>query len=146
MPKELIFKNYVLLLAVKKLFQHIISVSMAILVMFSTMSFTVDKHFCGSYLVDLAVFSKAQSCGMDMSSMEEDGHCCSNEKVEVDGQDELDQSVKVLDLDQQIFLISFSHSYLNLFEGLPEQIIPFKNYTPPLLVYDIQLQDQVFLI
>lgn len=42
----------------KKAFQHSISVAMAFLVLFSTFSFTVDKHFCGSFLVDKAIFLK----------------------------------------------------------------------------------------
>lgn len=118
---------------------------MAFLVMFSTMSFTVDKHFCGSYLVDQAVFSKAKTCGMQMTSEAED-HCCSNEKVHVEGQDELKISFDSLDLDQQVFITAFTYYYFDLFESLPKQIIPFKDYSPPLLVTDIQLEDQVFLI
>ena len=129
----------------KKAFQHIISLSMAFLVMLSTMSFTVDKHFCGSHLVDKAVFSKAKTCGMQMSANAED-HCCTNEKIEVEGQDELKISFDSFDFDQQLFITTFTYSYLNLFESLPKQIIPFKDYSPPLLTSDIQLEDQVFLI
>ena len=38
------------------------------------------------------------------------------------------------------------YSYINLFEGLEKNIVPFKNYSPPLIVTDIQVLDQVFLI
>ena len=126
-----------------------ISSSLALLVLMSTFSFTVDKHFCGSMLVDKAVFSKADTCGMEMASEANDlakDSCCTNEKVAVEGQDELKVSFESLDLEQQVFLASFTWSYLNLFEGLPTQIIPFKDYSPPLLVSDIQLLDRVFLI
>ena len=115
------------------------------MVMLSTMSFTVDKHFCGSHLVDKAVFSKAKNCGMQMSANAE-SHCCTNEKVSVEGQDELKISFDSFDFDQQLFITTFTFSYLNLFESLPKQIIPFKDYSPPLLVSDIQLEDRVFLI
>lgn len=115
------------------------------MVMLSTLSFTVDKHFCGSNLVDKAVFSKAETCGMQMSA-ETEKNCCTNEKVQVEGQDELKISFDSFDFHQQIFITTFTYTYLNLFESLPKQIIPFKDYTPPLLVSDIQLQDQVFLI
>jgi hypothetical protein len=118
---------------------------MAFLVMFSTMSFTVDKHFCGSFLVDTAVFSKAKTCGMDMSATAED-HCCSNETITVEGQDELKLSFDSFDFNQQLFITTFTYTYFELFESLPKQIIPFKDYSPPLLVTDIQLVDQVFLI
>ncbi len=129
----------------KKAFQHILSLTMAFLVMLSTMSFTVDKHFCGSHLVDKAVFSKAKTCGMQMNSTAE-SHCCTNEKVSVEGQDELKISFDSFDFQQQLFITTFTYAYFDLFESLPKQIIPFKDYSPPLLVTDIQLEDQVFLI
>lgn len=118
---------------------------MALLVMLSTMSFTVDKHFCGSQLVDKAIFSKAKTCGMQMSAETED-HCCTNEKVSVEGQDELKVSFDSVDFHQQLFITTFTFAYFQLFEALPKQSIPFKDYSPPLIVSDIQLKDQVFLI
>lgn len=137
-----------------KAFQNIISVIMAVLVLFSTFSFTVDKHYCGGILIDSAIFSKAESCGMD--SMQQDvtsgnpemkDHSCSNKQIAVKGQKELKHhSSQDLDFHTQVFVASFYISYQDLFEGLPEQIIPFKDYSPPLLVSDIQLKDQVFLI
>ncbi|UJH89820.1 hypothetical protein LZ575_12430 [Antarcticibacterium sp. 1MA-6-2] len=132
----------------RKKFQKAISTLLALLVLVSTFSFTVDKHFCGSILVDLAVFSEAETCGMEMDfemGIAEDS-CCTNEKTAVEGQDELKISFNSLDLDQQIFLTSFTHTFLNLFEGASLEVIPFKDYTPPLLVTDIQVLDQVFLI
>lgn len=138
---------------VKKAFHNITSVAMALLVLFSTSSFTVDKHFCGSILIDMAIFSEAESCGMDMhehSDTTEDSvdqeFCCENQKIAIEGQDELKASYNSLDFDQQLFLATFTYSYINLFEGFPFQADPYKDYTPPLLVFDIQVLDQVFLI
>ncbi|SHG29502.1 hypothetical protein SAMN05444483_10852 [Salegentibacter echinorum] len=127
----------------KKAFQNSGSVLIALLVLFSTFSFAVDKHFCGSFLVDKAIFSAADTCGMEIST---DGECCTNEKVVVDGQDELKHQFDSLDLSQQQFLIGFTYSYIFIFEDFSKEIIPFKQYTPPHLVKDIQLVDQVFLI
>ena len=126
------------------------SISMALLVLLSTMSFTVEKHFCGSMLVDQAVFSQAETCGMEMPSeqeeTEDEASCCKQEKVVVEGQSELKFSFADLDWQHQAFITSFAFSYVDLFRGLPEQVIPFKDYSPPLLVTDIQLLDQAFLI
>lgn len=132
----------------EKILHKTISCSLALLVLMSTFSFTVDKHFCGKILVDSAVFSEAKTCGMVMHSepgTAEDS-CCTNEKTAVEGQDQLKISFHSLDFDQQLFLTSFTFSYFNSFEGLPLQVIPFKDYSPPLLVSDIQILDQVFLI
>lgn len=118
---------------------------LAFLVMFSTMSFTVEKHYCGNHLVDKAVFSKVKTCGMQMSMAEEE-HCCTNQKVSVEGQDELKISFDSFDFEQQVFLSAFTFCYLELFEEESRQTDAFKDYSPPLLVRDIQLIDQVFLI
>lgn len=127
------------------------SVLIAFLVLFSTMSFTVEKHFCGDNLIDVAIFTKVDNCGMDMESVAasnlEKKHCCKDEIEVVKGQDELNKtSFEDLQFDQQLFLSTFVYSYINLFEGLPEQVIPHKDYSPPNLVADIQVLDQVFII
>lgn len=135
----------------KKGFQKSVSTVLALLVLVSTFSFTVDKHYCGSFLVDQAIFSKASTCGMEMhsspisSAMEED-NCCNNENILVEGQDQLKISIQTLDFEQQLFLTAFTFSFRNLFEGLPQQVIPFKNYTPPLIVKDIPVLNDTFLI
>ena len=132
----------------KEIFRNIGASLLAFVVLLSTVSFTVDKHFCGKILVDTAVFSEAHTCGMEMesnSAMDEDS-CCNEQKVLVEGQDELKRSFEDLDFQQQLFVTSLTYSYLNLFETLPGQVIPFEDYAPPLLVTDIQLLDQVFII
>jgi hypothetical protein len=135
----------------KKGFQKSVSTVLALLVLVSTFSFTVDKHFCGSFLVDQAVFSKALSCGMDMHShsetdlMDQD-NCCRNQNISVNGQDELKISFNSMDFDQQVFIAAFTFSFNELFKGLPQQVIPYKNYTPPLIVKDIPVLNDTFLI
>ena len=73
--------------------------------------------------------------------------CCNDEIEIIKGQDELKfSSFEYLDFSQQVFIASIAYSYSNLFESLPKQIIPFKDYSPPNLVVDIQVLDQVFII
>ncbi|WP_373059718.1 hypothetical protein [Zunongwangia sp. H14] len=140
---------FYLCISVKKIITQISSFLLALLVLFSTLSFTVDKHFCGSILVDQAVLSKAKTCGMEMPSSKEGLNktsCCSNEKIAVHGQDELKNSFHSFDFEQQLFLTAFSYSYLNLFESLPQNVVPFKDYIPPLLVKDLPVLHETFLI
>lgn len=128
---------------------------MGILVLLSTTSFAVDKHYCGDFLVDMAILSEAETCDMQvpdhshsgdaLSSADED-FCCSNHKTVIEGQDELVSSVKSLEFNQQVFLSTLTYSYIDLFRISPEQVVPFKYYSSPLLVRDVQLLDQVFLI
>lgn len=131
----------------KQFFHRSASFAMAFLVLFSTVSFTVDKHFCGNILVDQAVFSEAETCGMhaDVHPNAED-NCCDEEQVVVEGQKELKISFDDLDLNQQVFIVGFTYSYLELLLGEPQAETPFFHYQSPLLVYDIHLLDETFLI
>ncbi|ETN93755.1 hypothetical protein SAMN04487906_0161 [Zhouia amylolytica] len=127
--------------------------TMALLVLFSTVSFAVSKHYCGDFLVDVAVVTQAETCGMQLQQSSKDDECsfqksscCTDQIKLVEGQDEVKTSVNDLDFQQQVFLASFVYTYINLFEGLEQNVIPHKNYPPPFLVKDIHILDEVFLI
>lgn len=129
------------------MFHKLFSASMALLVLFSTVSFTIEKHFCGDVLVDAAVFNSVEKCASENFAVKIEMDCCKDTVDVIIGQDELSvKSFQDLDFDQQLFLSPFTYSYLNLFEGLPYLIVPHKNYSPPNLVVDIQILDQVFTI
>ena len=119
---------------------------MVFLVLFSTVSFTVEKHFCGDVLIDISVFGDAKSCGESMGMLHKKS-CCKDEIEVVKGQDELkSHSFQDLDFSQQQFLTTFAYSYINLFESLDKLIIPHKDYSPPNLIKEIHILDEVFLI
>ena len=153
-------KKSLFLASMKNFFQKTSSFSLSLLVLFSTMSFTIDKHFCGTELVDFGIFSKAltckseaKTCGVKMDHKmdhemvaDEIDSCCTNQKMALSGQDELKISFHLLDFDQQLFLTTFTYSFIYLYESSSLSEIPFRYYTPPLLVADIQVLDQVFLI
>lgn len=133
----------------KEFSKKIGAVLMTFIVVFSTMSFSVSHHYCGSEIVDVALFSKAKTCGVNMnmempSSSDDckfgDKDCCTISETE------FEPTVINLTFEQQLFVASFIYTYINLFEGLENNIIPFKNYSPPILVTDIHIVDQVFLI
>ena len=124
---------------------------MALLVLVSTLSVTIEKHFCGDFLVDVSVFSEAQKCGAEISDKEKIAitkkPCCKDTIDLLEGQDELQISTNIdLEFDQQVFVASFLGSYIQLFEVEFEQLIPFQNYSPPDLVYDRHIVHEVFLI
>ncbi|WP_411801962.1 HYC_CC_PP family protein [Algibacter lectus] len=123
------------------------AILMTCLVLFSTVYFTIEKHFCGDVLIDVSVFSEAQNCGMKTGTVMHKESCCKDEVNVVTGQRELKfSSFDDLDFVHQQFISAFSHAFINLFEGLEQQIVPHKNYSPPNLVADILVLDQVFII
>ena len=129
----------------------VFSIFMAMLVMFSTVSLTVEKHYCGDTLVDVAIFEEAKKCGMESSNMPVEEitkkPCCKDTVDLLEGQDELRvNSFDDFDFEQQLFVATFVYSYINLLEGLPQLVVPHKDYSPPNLIVDVQLLDQVFLI
>lgn len=137
----------------KHYFYKIVSFCMGLLVFLSTMSFTIESHYCGDVLVDTSVLGKVESCGMETqqktSSKECDiskKDCCSDEQLVVDGQDDLKISLDKLDKEQQLLVAAFIYSYINLFAEQQTENIAFKNYSPPPLVRDVQILDQTFLI
>ena len=128
------------------------SLVMAFVVLLSTMSFTVDMHYCGGALVETAIFQKAKGCGMEMEKPSTDGcsikvkDCCSDEQLIIDGQDELKITFDKLTFDQQVFVASFVYTYINLFEGLEENVTSYRDYVPPLVKREIYKLDETYLI
>ncbi|HLV38107.1 MAG TPA: hypothetical protein VKY47_01545 [Xanthomarina sp.] len=125
---------------------------MAFVVLFSTMSFTINMHYCGGSLMDSAIFQKVETCGMEMDNPLSEGcsitkkDCCKDEQVVLDGQNELQLLIDKISFEQQIFVATFIHSYINLFEGQDENIVPFRDYNPPFLIRDIQKLHETYLI
>ena len=125
---------------------------MAFVVLFSTMSFAVNMHYCGNTLVETAIFKKAKGCGMEMQKPSTEGcsiikkNCCSDEQIIVDGQDELQLSFDKLTFVQQQFISSFVYAYIDLFEGYDDDINSFREYRPPLVVRPIYKLDETYLI
>ncbi|MDY0780255.1 HYC_CC_PP family protein [Tenacibaculum sp. IB213877] len=135
-------------------FAKISSLLLAFLVLLSTFSLTIEKHFCGDFLVDVSYFGEAQGCDMtkgttdcESSTTLKKKKCCKDEIQQVDGQDDLQTaSAEKFDLEKQQFLIAFVFSYNDLFKNLEKQIVPHKDYSPPNLVTDIQVLHEVFII
>ncbi|WP_299898279.1 hypothetical protein [uncultured Aquimarina sp.] len=137
----------------KHIFQKISSLLLASLVLISTFSFTVEKHYCGRFLVDVAVYSKAKDCGMDMMDHDDssDDHvkkksCCKDEIVVLEGQDELKVSFDQLEFSDQLFITSFFYSFADLFLLQKEKAFIPKEYSPPERYKDIQILFETFLI
>ncbi len=136
----------------KELLRNIVSVFLAVIVLLSTMSFTINKHFCGDHLVSSSVFLKAKACGMDVPQTSNKEcetiikDCCKEEIQLIKGQDDLKLEVSDLNTQQQFFLCSFVFTYIDLFEGLERHIVLYEHYNPPLVVRDILILDEVFLI
>ncbi|MGG5486309.1 HYC_CC_PP family protein [Gaetbulibacter sp. PBL-D1] len=136
----------------KLVFHKIMSLAMTFVVLFSTMSFTVNMHYCGDTLVESAIFQKAKGCGMEMEKPSTEScsitkkNCCDDKQLAIEGQDELQLQLDKITFEQQVFIASLVYSYINLFEGLDNNVSSYEEYKPPLVVRQIFKIDETYLI
>ncbi len=112
-------------------------------------------HFCCNQLVDIAVWNKAKTCTEKVQQKDsplkqcttlQEKDCCSNESFVKTGNDTIKKANTKLEAETVIFLNTFFYVYVNLFEGLEKNIVPFKQYRPPLISKDIQTLYETYLI
>lgn len=136
----------------KQVFHKIMSLAMAFVVLFSTMSFTMNMHYCGGTLVETAIFQKAKGCGMEMDKPSTEGcsiakkSCCDDKQLAIEGQDELQLQFDKITFEQQVFIASFVYTYINLFEGIEKNVSAYEEYKPPLVIRRIYKIDETYLI
>jgi len=126
---------------------------MALVVLISTSSFTIDMRFCDGHLMDTALFTSVDSCNSELTKTVSENcckpkkKCCSHEQIVIDGLDELSPTTfDDLKFNKKHLVFSLTSIYLDLFEGLKENIVPYKDYLPPELTQDIQEIHQVYII
>lgn len=137
----------------KGILKNITAVCLAFLVMASTMSFTINEHYCGGSLVDTSFILKADTCMMEGMKMADPdatsvikNKCCNDVITIIDGQDEVHQNGKQLAFEQQLFIATFVYSYSDMFSNKETSVVSYTNYIPPKLIKDIQALDETFLI
>lgn len=132
----------------KQYFSKIASFFLALMVLFSTFSFTVEKHYCGESLMDVSFIGDVDTCGMEMEKRSaKKKNCCKDEVHYMEGQDEL-QQIQSDDFDflKEQFLVSFYISYTDLFVENKSNRTYFKNFYLPDIPIDYQVLYQSFLI
>ncbi len=138
----------------KQIALKIVSVTMALLVLCSTLTYTVEQHYCGNFLVDSSWFGHAKSCGMEMLQVSNkaagcelvQSGCCSNKIFHIEGQDELNLSAHQFVFEPLHFAAIPSNAYqlLPLLDGNEQTV--FEHYVPPILCRNLLVLKQTFLI
>lgn len=128
-----------------------IAAALSLLVLFSTLSLTIEKHFCGDTLIDIAVFSESEKCGIDTFQLTQNkattSDCCKDEINFIEGLSETTINPNEdIDVIQQQVLIAYIYSYIHLFEDFENEFIPHQYYFPPTLIEDIHVLNETYLI
>ena len=136
----------------KQISHKILATVMAFVVLFSTMSFTVDMHFCGDTLVATSMFQKATGCGMEKekpaaaSCAFVKSNCCKDKQMIIDGQDEMQLSFATISFEQQVFITSFIYTYIHLFEGVDAAVTIYQAYQEPPVSRQLYKLAETYLI
>ena len=146
--------KFLTLYKMKQFIHKSMAVFMAAVVLMTTMSFTVDMHYCGDTLVDFSFVRQVETCRMEKEQvtpscekpMVSQKSCCSDEQMVKQGQDDLKTSFDTLSFEQQTFIAAFTYSYIKLFEGTASTDVSYKDYPPPFVKRDVQILHQTFLI
>ncbi|MEE4000640.1 hypothetical protein V1T75_09845 [Tenacibaculum sp. FZY0031] len=135
----------------RKFVSKIIAVLLALVVLLSTFSFNVEKHFCGDFLVAISYVGNVASCNdVEADSCESkttEPSCCKDDVELIKGQTQIQKTSveKVSFTKTPLAVTSYVFNSL-LFQDLEEQFIPHKQYVPPKLFFDIQVLHEVFII
>lgn len=134
-----------------KALKNILSVSLALLVLVASSSFTVNMHVCGGAVQSLAVIEKATPCPMELNApaCHKDlvkSKCCQDEVFQYEGQD--------FKVHEHETLLTTNSSWVVELPLIMEIVSPTVTtytlsdtvYKPPLLQHDIPVLIQSFLI
>lgn len=136
----------------KQAISKITSFLLAFLVLFSTFSFTVEKHYCGDFLMDVSLldtsFVNDEGCCSDYFKVATvTADCCTDELHKVEGQDELQlNKVSKITFKQEQFLTAFVFSYKDLFITNKSKDNFYSDFLLPDKFLDYQVLFQSFLI
>ncbi|MFT6879590.1 MAG: hypothetical protein ACJARG_000516 [Arcticibacterium sp.] len=136
-----------------------ISITLASLILFSNMGFTIATHYCGGHAVKSEVSFGVHhlDCGMPTMDGQEtlvsnDGQqfftedCCDNLVYQLDIQDDYQSNVERVTLNPD-FSIVFVYAFFSNYFPFLERHKRYTNYTPPPLIkQDVQILFQSFLI
>lgn len=136
----------------KNNFAHrVLALGLSLMVLFSTMSFSVEKRYCGSDLKEVSIFlmnheHQESSCSDNRVTIAT-SDCCID-VVEFVQRDEIVQNISFEDIvvHHKTFVGTQLFSPESLFHDTLSAATNFKAYVPPNSVVSKTIQYQVFLI
>ena len=133
----------------KQLTTKIGAVLMTLIVLLSTMSFTIHQRYCSGNLVDTTLFIESESCKIvvqsDCCTITEE--CCDHEKIVIDGQKELPSKiVEDILIIKQYFVANSPNLFIEKYNFKANKVIYNKKYIPPSLIFNKQIIHQIFII
>jgi hypothetical protein len=133
-----------------KALKSIFSALLALIVLVSTTSFTIDKHLCMGRVQSVAILHNAAPCPMEMmaeSGMNAMEGCCQDTQTIIEGNDLQVKTIKPVTLEYQSLWVATLAYVIETFDW--QSAITYSShplYKPPLLDQDVPVLIQSFLI
>tara|TARA_R110002073_G_scaffold220418_1_gene380563 strand:- start:51003 stop:51404 length:402 start_codon:yes stop_codon:yes gene_type:complete len=132
--------------------KKIASTFLAFMVLFSTFSFTVEKHMCGDKVADYSFMGTVESCNTPSKTESntalelKETSCCKDVTDFVEGTNSDLKVYKGKNIKIVLTAAALVYSYISVFEEFKEHNIPFKEYKTPLVTKDFSVLFATFLI
>ena len=67
------------------------SVLLSLIILLSSLNFSLSAHYCGQTIVDVAIFGEAEACPMaaEMNCDTDEKPCCADRNIIIEGEDYL---------------------------------------------------------
>lgn len=125
------------------------AVLLSLVILLSSLNFSLSAHYCGQTIVDVALFGEAEACPMtaEMNCDTDEKPCCSNRNIIIEGEDYLaSKSFKKQEVEKVELLLAKLQFPIELLLEEQEANFFLEHYTPPLIEQDITLAVQSFLL
>jgi hypothetical protein len=133
-----------------KALKSIFSALLALIVLVSATSFTIDKHICMGRVQSVAILHDAAPCAMEMmanSGMSGMDGCCQDTQTKIEGNDYQVKSLKPVGVEYQSLWVATQSHVIETFDL--ESASTYSSsplYKPPLIAQDVPVLIQSFLI
>lgn len=135
-----------------KAVRTIFSAFLALVVLLSSMSFTIDKHICMGRVQSVAILHDAAPCAMELfaesgenlSKME---GCCRDEQMKIEGKEFPIKNIKPVAIEYQSLWVAELPKVIEVFEFNHAVLSHSRvDHAPPLIDREIPILVQSFLI
>ena len=148
-------KEFITIEIMNKLGNKILSIILIPIVLFSTLSFNIDRHICMDNLFSISLLGAAEDCGMEIGLCDEDmimsdqvsnEDCCDDENQYISGSIFNQNEGINFDTGQRQFFTYFIISKYYLFKSNLNKPFHIKFYSPPTVIKKISVLFQIFII
>lgn len=125
------------------------AVLLSLIVLLSSLNFSLSAHYCGQTIVDVALFGKAEACPMaaEMNCDSEEAPCCADRNIIIEGEEYLSsKSFEKQTIEKVELLLAQLDFPIELLLEEKQTRYFSRTYTPPLIEQDITLAVQSFLL